>query len=186
MVKMKTIAVLALIVAILGVMLQALGYNLAQLYPARPLSPSAYTTIYQTTVLNRVQNTYLPSLDIEIQAQYGWFLMENGSRAAIMPRDKAVNFTIQLTNIGSLTALKLWGVVIHVFRIDGTEEPYYLQISKDAELWLWLPRFVNFTYGTNLPRFPGSCCGRLLFSVYGADQSWVVTKTIFLLFSTST
>jgi len=148
------------------------------------LTSSLAYTVTVTTMLSATSNTSAnPSLAIEIIApdpnnQSAWFLAPDGKRYARIPRDHSVLFTFRLSNVGS-SSLEIWGTGMETTYPNRTKAGPWLRYAP-IELLPGQTTTVDFTYGTNMARFPGYVGGELSFIVYGANQEWANTETVLL------
>jgi hypothetical protein len=161
------------------------GYNVAQFYPPKPvttttiLTTTGLTTLLTTGQIYNETATTNVGLTMSVQSSGAWYFLSGVGEAAVIPRNQSVRFDLQLNNTGE-SAIEIRGIQVSFVYPNGSVPAAFAPIYGQALLSRGQLLVVPFQYGTNLPRFPGLCCGKLIFVVFG---DWgVVTKPVPLWF----
>lgn len=168
-----TLILVIISVATFGVIFS--GVNLSEFIPKPLPSPVSITTSNSANM-----NLKIDVVKPEPDNQSAWILMTDGKRYARIPTSQSVLFRFRLNNTGS-SNLEIWGTGIETIYPNGKEMGPSAEYAP-IELLPGHTTTIDFVYGTNLPRFPGFIGGELILIVYGANQEWVNTQPVLLVY----
>jgi hypothetical protein len=118
---------------------------------------------------------------VDIRSPTDWTYVPNLGQAAVIPRNQSVEFDVELNN-PSKSSIQLLGIGVNFGYLNGSMSSGFLQVYGQSSLSPGQSLTVLFIYGTNSPRFPGNCCGRIVFTIFGDWEGGPITKTALLIF----